>query len=96
MAKPQTRGGRYRQMLLAQQGEEPARQEPVSFFRVRFYICICLFIGYLILDYTKASVGSVDSSRIYAEIHKDLAAEVDLEAVLAKAVNSIHISESEK
>ena len=90
MAKVQQKGGQYRQMLLEQRGqittEEP---EPVSFFRIRFYLCLCLFVAYMILDYTKASIYSVDSSRIYAEISKDMTAELQLEDAWAEMMNSI-------
>ena len=84
MAKAQKTGGQYRQMLLAQQGHRMAEpEEPVSFFRIRFYICLCLFLGYVILDYTKASVYEVDSTRIYAE------------ETFARALDSIWVSEEE-
>ena len=90
MAKIQPKGGQYRQMLLEQRGvkvtEEP---EPVSFFRIRFYLCLCLFVAYMILDYTKASFYSLDSSRIHAEISKDMTAELQLEEAWTEVINSI-------
>ena len=96
MAKTQKTGGQYRQMLLAQQGHRMAEpEEPVSFFRIRFYICLCLFLGYVILDYTKASVYEVDSTRIYAEVQRDLTAELDLEETFARALDSIWVSEED-
>lgn len=70
-------------------------EEPVSFFRIRFYICLCLFLCYVILDYTKASVYEVDSARIYAEVQRDLTAEVDLQETLARVLDGIWVSEEE-
>lgn len=96
MAKVQKTGGQYRQMLLAQQGHRIADpEEPVSFFRIRFYICLCLFLCYVILDYTKASIYQVDSAFIYAEVQKDLTAEMDLEETLARVLDGIWISDEE-
>lgn len=96
MAKAQKTGGQYRQMLLAQQGHKMAEpEEPVSFFRIRFYICLCLFLCYVILDYTKASVYEVDSTRIYAEVQRDLTAEIHLEETFARALDSIWVSDEE-
>ena len=98
MAKTERQGGRYRKMLLEQQGQAPQEEEPSAgwfFFRIRFYTCICLFVAYVILDYTKASVVSVDSSRIYAEIERDLAEDFDLEEAWSKAVESVRISGAE-
>ena len=90
MAKAQKRGGRYRQMLLEQRGQKTVEEtEPGSFFRLRFYLCLCLFIAYLILDYTKASISSIDSSRIQMEISRDMTAELDLEETLQQVMNSI-------
>lgn len=98
MAKTERQGGRYRKMLLEQRGQAPQEEEPSAswvFFRIRFYTCICLFVAYVILDYTKASVVSVDSSRIYAEIERDLAEDFDLEEAWSKAVESVRISGAE-
>ncbi|NBK92687.1 hypothetical protein D5278_12010 [bacterium 1XD21-13] len=96
MAKTQNTQGQYRQLLLAQQGHQMAEpEEPVSFFRIRFYICLCLFLCYVILDYTKASVYEVDSARIYAEVQRDLTAEVDLQETLARVLDGIWVSEEE-
>lgn len=98
MAKTERQGGRYRKMLLEQQGQAPQEEESSAgwvFFRIRFYTCICLFVAYVILDYTKASVVSVDSSRIYAEIERDLAEDFDLEEAWSKAVESVRISGAE-
>ena len=96
MAKTQPTGGQYRQMLLAQRSVKTAEaEEPVSFFRIRFYICLCLFLCYVILDYTKASVYEVDSARICAEVQKDMTAKMDLEETLAKVLDGIWVSEEE-
>lgn len=96
MAKTQPTGGQYRQMLLAQRGVKTAEpEEPVSFFRIRFYICLCLFLCYVILDYTKASVYEVDSARICAEVQKDMTAKMDLEETLAKVLDGIWVSEED-
>lgn len=96
MAKVQKTGGQYRQMLLAQQGHRTEdSEEPVSFFRIRFYICLCLFLCYIILDYTKASFYQVDSERIYAEIQKDLSADLNLEEAIARVLDTIWISDEE-
>ena len=43
MAKTERQGGRYRKMLLEQQGQAPQEEEPSAgwvFFRIRFYTCI--------------------------------------------------------
>lgn len=97
MAKTQNRGGEYRRMLLEQRGSAPdPGGEPAGFLRIRFYICLCLFVCYLILDYTKASIYNLDSSRIYAAISRDMTKELDLEETLAKVMDSIWISESEE
>ena len=97
MAKNERRGGQYRKMLLEQRGQAPETEEPSggAFFRIRFYVSLCLFVAYVILDYTKASVGTVDSSRIYAEIERDLAEDFDLEEAWSKAVESVRISGAE-
>ncbi len=90
MAKTQQKGGQYRKMLLEQRGEHVTEEpEGVSFFRIRFYLCLCLFVAYMILDYTKASVYTLDSSRIYAEIQKDLTAEFSLEDAWSEVFHSI-------
>ncbi len=67
---------------------------PQGPFRIRFYICLCLFLCYVILDYTKASFYEVDSARIYAEVRKDLAADMDLEETLAHMLDGIWVSEN--
>ncbi|MCI8335233.1 MAG: hypothetical protein HFH25_11720 [Lachnospiraceae bacterium] len=100
MAKTQNRGGEYRRMLLEQRGQrgsapDPAG-EPAGFLRIRFYVSLCLFVCYLILDYTKASIYTLDSSRIYAAISRDMTQDLDLEETFAKVMDSIWISESEK
>ena len=85
MAKAQKAGGQYRQMLLAQQGHQTAEtEEPVSFFRI--------FLCYVILDYTKASVYEVDSARICTEVRKDLTEDLDLAETLGKALDNIWVS----
>ena len=99
MAKTERQGGRYRKMLLEQQGQAPQEEEPSAgwvFFRIRFYTCICLFVAYVILDYTKASIGTVDSSRIYAEIERDMTDEIELREAWSNAVNSVWVSGSEE
>ena len=65
MAKNERRGGQYRKMLLEQRGQAPETEEPSggAFFRIRLYVCICLFVAYVILDYTKASIGTVPDLR---------------------------------
>lgn len=89
MAKLQKQGGQYRQMLLEQRGQRTEEKEPVSYFRIRFYLCLCLFIGYILLDYSQTSVYSVDSSRICAEVSRDMTAELKLEETWAKLLDSI-------
>ena len=86
-------------MLLEQRGQRGMAPEPAEaagFFRIRFYICLCLFVGYLILDYTKASLYTLDSSRIYAEISRDMASELNLEEAFANVMDSIWVSEPEE
>lgn len=90
MTKKQKKGGQYRQMLLEQQGQfKQEEKEPVGLFRIRFYLCLCLFVAYMILDYTKTSVGTVDSRRIYAEISNDWTTQIDLEETFASMIDSI-------
>lgn len=89
MAKTQRQGGLYRKMLLEHQGQRTEEEEPVSFFRIRFFFCLCLFIGYLILDYTDTSFYSVDSSRICTEISKDMTENLDLKETFSQMVDSI-------
>ena len=98
MAKNERRGGQYRKMLLEQRGQAPETEEPSggTFFRIRLYVCICLFVAYVILDYTKASIGTVDSSRIYAEIERDMTDEIELREAWSNAVNSVWVSGSEE
>ncbi len=94
MAKAERRGGQYRKMLLEQQGQMIPEEESSGgiFFRIRFYVCLCLFAAYVILDYTKASVGSVDSSRIYAEIERNMTENFDLQKAWSQAVEAVRVS----
>lgn len=95
MAKNEKHGGQYRQMLLEQRGQsEPQETGGGIYFRIRFYICLFLFVAYLILDYTKTSVGPVDSRWICTEIEKDLTKDVRIQEAWSKALHSIHISGS--
>jgi len=89
MTKARKQGSQYRQMLLEQQGQRAEEEEPVSFFRIRFYLCLCLFAAYMILDYTKASVYSVDSACIYEEIGRDMTEELDLTQAWTQVMDSI-------
>ena len=89
MAKTQRQGGQYRKMLLEHQGQRTEEEEPVSFFRIRFFFCLCLFIGYLILDYTDTSFYSVDSSRICTEKIKNMTENLDLKENFIHKVNYI-------
>lgn len=98
MAKNERRGGQYRKLLLEQRGQAPEAEEPSggAFFRIRFYVSLCLFVAYVILDYTKASVGTVDSSRIYAEIERDMTDGTNLQEAWSNAINSVWVSGSEQ
>ena len=96
MAKNERRGGQYRKMLLERRAPETEEPSGGAFFRIRLYVCICLFVAYVILDYTKASIGTVDSSRIYAEIERDMTDEMELREAWSNAVNSIWVSDSEE
>ena len=98
MAKNERRGGQYRKLLLEQRGQAPEAEEPSggAFFRIRFYVSLCLFVAYVILDYTKASVGTVDSSRIYAEIERDMTDEMELQEAWSNAINCVWVSGSEE
>ena len=84
-------------MLLEQRGQAPETEEPSggAVFRIRLSVCSCLFVAYVIRDYTKASIGTVDSSRIYAEIERDMTDEMELREAWSNAVNSIGVSDSE-
>lgn len=94
MAKAERRGGQYRKMLLEQRGQMIPEEESSGgiFFRIRFYVCLCLFAAYVILDYTKVSVGSVDSSRIYAEIERNMTENFDLQKAWSQAVEAVRVS----
>lgn len=99
MAKTQSHGGEYRRMLLEQRGQRGQTMEPESaagFFRIRFYVCLCLFIAYVILDYTKASFYTLDSSRIYAEIQRDLTQDLDLEEAFSQVMDSVWVSDEKE
>ena len=98
MAKNERRGGQYRKLLLEQRGQASEAEEPSggAFFRIRFYVSLCLFVAYVILDYTKASVGTVDSSRIYAEIERDMTDGTNLQEAWSNAINSVWVSGSEE
>jgi len=90
MGKVQKKGGQYRQMLLEQQGQyKQDEREPVSHFRLRFYLCLCLFVAYMFLDYTKSSIGNLDSQRIYTEISTDWTSESNLKDSIAAMLDSI-------
>ena len=95
MAKNERRGGQYRQMLLEQRGEAPSEEAPSggAFFRSRFYICICLFVASVFLDYPMDSGVVWYSNMIYAEIERDLTAEFDLQEAWSKAVDAVRVSD---
>jgi hypothetical protein len=82
----------YRQMLLAQRGEA-VEEKPAGAFRIRFYFCLCLFAAYILLDYSKATVYSIDSERICQEIGRDMSADFNLEDAVSQVMNSIWVSE---
>lgn len=69
MAQISKTGGQYRQLLQKERGENrmPERTS-LYFFRLRFYVSLCLFAAYLILTYTKSSIASIDSQRIQEAI----------------------------
>ena len=98
MKKSERQGGQYRQLLLAQQGQAPASEEPSGriWLRIRFYVCLCLFSAYILLDYSRANVASWDSERICREVERDYSRQLsrDLEQVLSRAASVIRISGS--
>ena len=98
MKKSERQGGQYRQLLLAQQGQAPASEEPSGriWLRIRFYVCLCLFAAYILLDYSRANVASWDSERICREVERDYSRQLslDLEQVLSRAASTIRISGS--
>ena len=98
MKKTERQGGQYRQLLLAQRGQAPALEEPAGriWQRIRFYVCLCLFAAYLLLDYSQASIASWNSERICREVERDYSRQLDfdLEQVLSRAVSAIRISGS--
>ena len=92
--------GQYRKMLLEQQkyngtlggsyenGDEPG----FSWFRIRFYIGLILFVGYVLLDYTGISVQNVTSQQILAVIQQDLTQDFGLDTLLAGLTDQISIT----
>lgn len=90
--------GEYRRRMLERSGQLKEEAPAVSFFLIRFYICLALFLAFCLLDYTKARFYSVDSERVVAEIQEDGLKEldfssVDLKEMAAGLLKSIHISE---
>ncbi len=94
MAKRERRGGQYRAYLLEQRGQLP-EEEPAGAFRIKFYICLCLFIGYVLLDYTNASFYSLDSNKIYTAVSEDMTADFDVEEAFHQMLDSVWVSEED-
>lgn len=90
MAKEMVHGGEYRRRMLEKSGQY-REEEPtaVSFFLLRFYLCLALFIGFCVLDYTKASIYTYDSRKVVAEIQAD---GLDFESAMAGIRESIRIT----
>ena len=98
MKKSERQGGQYRQLLLAQRGQAPASEEPSGriWLRIRFYVCLCLFAAYVLLDYSQANVASWNSERICREVERDYSEQLnlDLNQLLSRAASTIRISGS--
>lgn len=93
MKKTERQGGQYRQLLLAQRGQAPAQEEPVGriWIRIRFYVCLCLFAAYMLLDYSHANIASWNSERICQEVERDYSEQLgfNLNQVLSQAASAI-------
>ena len=81
----------------AQREEEPPA---VSFFLIRFTVCLVLFLGFCMLDYTRASVYHLDSREILAKIQENTLGELtfhdlDFKAATADLWKSVRITEGE-
>ena len=98
MKKSERQGGQYRQLLLAQRGQVPVSEEPAGriWIRIRFYVCLCLFAAYVLLDYSDTNIASWNSERICREVERDYTEQLnlDLEQVLSRAASTIRISGS--
>lgn len=98
MKKSERQGGQYRQLLLAQRGQIPPQEEPDGriWKRIRFYVCLCLFAAYVLLDYSSAHIASWDSERICQEVERDYSEQLglDLNQALSRAASAIWISGS--
>lgn len=98
MKKTERQGGQYRSLLLEQRGQIPAQEESTGriWLRIRFYVCLCLFAAYVLLDYSNATIASWDSERIFREVERDYTEQLnlDLEQVLSRAASTIRISGS--
>lgn len=73
MKKTERQGGQYRSLLLEQRGQIPAQEEPTGriWLRIRFYVCLCLFAAYILLDYSGKTIASWSSVKILQEVEKD-------------------------
>lgn len=98
MKKTERQGGQYRSLLLEQRGQIPAQEEPTGriWLRIRFYVCLCLFAAYVLLDYSNTNIASWNSKRICREVERDYTEQLnlDLEQVLSRAASTIRISGS--
>ena len=92
--------GQYRKMLLEQQTNH--MQHPYSGSEwhtdfswewFRFYVCLALFVGYVLLDYTGGSIYELNSSQILSEVQKDMTQELHLDQLLAGMLEEIEITE---
>ena len=98
MKKTERQGGQYRSLLLEQRGQIPVQEEPTGriWLRIRFYVCLCLFAAYVLLDYSNTNIASWNSERICREVERDYTEQLnlDLEQVLSRAASTIRISGS--
>ena len=81
-------GGQYRRFMMEQKGERESN-EYKSFFYIRFYFSLCLFVAYMILDYTKTSIEFLDSRYIYDGICQDALTEFPFDDELSHMIDSI-------
>lgn len=92
--------GQYRKMLLEQQSNRIRRTDAdwewetgFSWGRIRFYVSLALFLAYVFLDYTGAAVYDMDSSRILAQIQKDMTQELHIDDLLARLLDQVEITD---
>jgi len=78
--------GQYRKMLLEQRQFQSSAnpvdwEENIStlYFRIRFYICLILFVSFILLDYTNIKIMDISSKLVVDAIIEDQ--QIDLKSM---------------